>query len=100
MDLGIAGRRALVTGGSRGLGRPAAGSLAAEGCAVVIAARGGEAGERAVGELRAAGAMAEGVTVDMAAPEGLARAVAEAERLVGPIDILVANAGGPPQGRF
>jgi 3-oxoacyl-[acyl-carrier protein] reductase len=100
MDLGIAGRRALVTGGSRGLGRAAAGSLAAEGCAVVIAARGAEAVERAVGELRAAGATAEGVTVDMAAPEGPARAVAEAERLVGPIDILVANAGGPPQGRF
>ena len=100
MDLGIAGRRALVTGGSRGLGRAAARSLAAEGCAIVIAARGGEAVERAVGELRAAGATAEGVTVDMAAPEGPARAVAEAERLVGPIDILVANAGGPPSTLF
>ena len=100
MDLGIAGRRALVTGGSRGLGRAAARSLAVEGCAIVIAARGGEAVERAVGELRAAGATAEGVTVDMAAPEGPARAVADAERLVGPIDILVANAGGPPQGSF
>jgi len=100
MDLGIAGRTALVTGGSRGMGRAAAASLAAEGCAVVVAARGAEGVERAVADLRATGATAEGVRVDMAAPEGPARCVAEAERLVGPIDILVANAGGPPRGRF
>ncbi len=100
MDLGISGRIALVTGASRGIGRAAAGALAREGAHVVVAARGVPGVERAVEELRAEGAVAEGIVVDMADPLGPAEAVARAEALMGPVDILVANAGGPPPGRF
>jgi 3-oxoacyl-[acyl-carrier protein] reductase len=96
MDLGLAGRTALVTGGSRGLGLASARSLTAEGCRVVVAARGAEGLEAALAADAAEGA----VTLDMDDPGAPARAAAEAEALVGPLDIVVANAGGPPPGRF
>lgn len=100
MDLGIKGRVALITGGSRGLGRAAAEALGREGVHVVVAARGAEGVDAAVAALRDAGARADGIITDMADPLGPADAVARAEALVGPVDILVANAGGPPPGRF
>jgi 3-oxoacyl-[acyl-carrier protein] reductase len=100
MDLGIKGRVALITGGSRGLGRAAAEALGREGVHVVVAARGTEGVDAAVAALRDAGARADGIITDMADPLGPADAVARAEALVGPVDILVANAGGPPPGRF
>lgn len=95
MDLGIAGRVALVTGASRGLGFAAAEALAAEGCRVAISARHAD-------RLSAAAATigAYAVVADMSDPAGPAAAVAATERELGPIDILVANAGGPPTGRF
>ncbi len=100
MDLGLEGRVALVTGGSRGIGRAAAMSLAAEGCAVAVSARGQEGVDDAVAALRETGARAHGVVADMAETDGPARAVEEAERVLGPVDVVVANAGGPPQGGF
>ncbi len=100
MDLGIAGRTALVTGGSRGMGRAAAEALGREGAQVVVGARGADGVDAAVTALRDAGVRAEGIVMDMADPRGPAAAVARAEDLLGPLDIVVANAGGPPPGRF
>lgn len=95
MDLGIAGRVALVTGASRGLGFAAAQALAAEGCRVAISARDGD--RLAVAASRIG---AHPVVADMSDPGGPAAAVAATEQALGPIGILVANAGGPPTGRF
>jgi 3-oxoacyl-[acyl-carrier protein] reductase len=96
MDLGIAGRVALVTGSSSGLGRAAAASLSREGASVALNARGIDRLREAEAEMpREALAVADDVT-DPEAPERLVRAAVER---FGRLDILVANAGGPPAGR-
>ena len=84
------GRRALVTGASRGLGRACAAALAEAGARVVLAARGMEALERVAEEIEAAGGAAEVLPLDIA---DVARAT-EALAALGPVDILVNNAGG------
>ena len=94
MDLGIKGKVALVTGGSRGLGRECALSLAREGVNVAICGRTRETLDKTVGEIEALGVDSLGVVADvsdMAATEPLHRQVADG---LGPIDILVNNAGG------
>jgi 3-oxoacyl-[acyl-carrier protein] reductase len=96
MDLGIAGRVALVTGGSRGMGLASARSLSAEGCRVAVAARGSEALAAAVAD----GAAEAAIEMDMSEADGPARGVAGTEARLGPVEIVVANAGGPPLGRF
>jgi 3-oxoacyl-[acyl-carrier protein] reductase len=97
MDLGIRGRRALVTGASKGLGRGCAEALAEAGVDLVIAARGAEALEAAAEAIRAAhGVRVEDVAADVASPEGQARVIAAAEG----VDILVTNVGGPPPGQW
>ncbi len=95
MDLGIAGRIALVTGASRGLGFAAAKALAAEGCRVAIVGRSADRIQAAAAELGA-----HPIVADMADPQGPASAVAETTERLGPVDILVANAGGPQPGGF
>jgi len=95
MDLGIAGKTAIVCAASKGLGRGCAEALAAAGVDLVINARGGEALEAASAEIRARhGVAVTAVAADITSPEGRA-AVLDA---AGSPDILVTNAGGPPPG--
>lgn len=95
MDLGIKGRRALVTAASKGLGRGAAEALAAAGVDLVLNARGTEALEATAAALRAD----HGVSVTTVAGD-ITEAGARAAVLAaaGGVDILVTNAGGPPPG--
>ena len=94
MDLGIAGRVAIVAASSKGLGRASAEALAAEGCKVVMCSRSAEA-------LRAAaepiGALA--VPMDITERDAPQRIVDAALAEHGRLDIVVPNAGGPPPGR-
>ena len=94
MDLGIAGRNALVTGGSRGLGRQCALSLAAEGVNVAICGRTMSTIDTTVADLRAMGVESFGVVADVVDTEDMARLHTETVDGLGPIDILVNNAGG------
>ena len=101
MDLGLAGKVALVTGASSGLGLAIAQELAAEGAAVAMVARRSDLLQH---EAAALVARHHGRVLPLAADvtdaEATARAVAEAEATLGPIDVLVANAGGPPSTTF
>jgi 3-oxoacyl-[acyl-carrier protein] reductase len=99
VNLGIEGRAALVMAGSKGLGLGAARALAAEGARLVLSARGEEALAAAASELRESGAEVVTVAADAGDPEVPARLVATAVESFGGLDIVVANAGGPPPGR-
>ena len=98
MDLGIAGRWALVCAASKGLGRGCAQALVREGVNVVITARGQEAPQATAQELRALNpaVTVHAVAGDITTSEGRASALAAAPR----VDILINNAGGPPPGDF
>ncbi len=101
MDLGIAGKWALVCGASKGLGLGCARALAGEGVNVLMVARGEPALAEAATKIRAAGAGQAGASVeyvaqDITTPEG--RAAVFAHRA--DFDIVVTNAGGPPTGDF
>ncbi len=97
MDLGLRGRTALVGGASAGLGLASANRLAAEGCRLAMWSRGGEALEKAASEIRKRHSV-EVVTIagDATDPATPARVAAEARDRLGPIDVVVLNAGGPP----
>ena len=92
----LAGKVALVTGASSGMGLAAAHALARRGARVAIASRGGEKLERARAGLRDAGHEAVAVECDIRFAESLRDAVVRTGDVLGPIDILVANGGGPP----
>ena len=97
MDLGIAGKNALVCAASKGLGRGCATSLAREGVKVTICSRTEADITRTADEISAAtGAKVIAVACDITTPEGRDKALAAA----GDVDILVNNAGGPPPGDF
>ena len=103
MDLGIAGRTALVCGASKGLGLGCAEALVREGVNVVIVARGAEVLQAAAARLEAVAAgfagtrpFAKHVAADITTPEGRAAAFAAHADY----DIVVTNAGGPPPGDF
>ncbi len=92
MDLGLAGRTAIVCGASAGIGLACAESLAAEGANVVMLARGADALEREAARL---GATA--VPGDVRSAEDLERLVGTAVETHGGVDVLVLNSGGPPR---
>src|SRR4051812_36776094 len=98
MDLELTGRRALVTGATRGIGRAIAERLAAEGCALAICARDGGEVARAADELAGRGASVHGGAVDVTDAPALERFVAEAGEALGGLELLVANAGGSAGG--
>jgi 3-oxoacyl-[acyl-carrier protein] reductase len=101
MDLGIAGRRAVVSAGSSGLGRGAALALAQEGADVIIASRSQEHLEEARRDIhRLSGRTPHTFSLDLGRASEVDRFIAEVKRQHGPVDILITNTGGPPAKRF
>ncbi len=100
MDLGLSGRVAVIGGGSKGLGRACADSLAQEGTNLVICSRNAEELEAAAAEIRAAaGVEVLAVPGDLSRLEDIRRLIQTAVDRYGRLDIAVANSGGPPSGR-
>src|SRR6266545_6327040 len=99
MDLQLTGQTALVTGGSRGIGRACARQLAAEGCDVAITARTAESLEATAKEIAAeTGRPVLPLTGDMSVPADVRRCVDQAVASFGKIDVLVTCAGSSPAG--
>ncbi len=99
MDLGIEGKTALVTAASRGLGRATAEALVAEGVRVMITARDADVLEQTRSDLAGGGAEVEAMAEDVTDPAAPARLVEATRAAFGSVDIVIANAGGPPPGR-
>ncbi len=98
MDLELTGKAAVVTGGSRGIGRAIALALATEGMNVAVCARGAETLREAEAELRGRGVDAVGVEADMTRAGDVARMIATAVERFGRLDVLVNNVGGADAG--
>ena len=91
MDLGLKGLKAIITGGTKGIGRAIAQTLAAEGAHVALCARNADEVAATVAEFEGFGVKAFGRAVDVADATALAAWVAEAAQALGGIDIVVAN---------
>ena len=107
MDLGLAGRRAIVTGGSKGLGRAIAAELLAEGAQVAICSRHEAELDATAAELRKDGGTVVALACDVTDPDQVTEFIESAASALaaqgggdGGIDILVNNAGGARPGRF
>lgn len=100
MDLGIRGKRALVGGGSRGIGFSSAERLVDAGCDVAVIARNRATVTAAAERLSSGGRRAIPIAADLSTKEGVESAWAAAVREMGGVDILVNNGGGPPAGQF
>lgn len=101
MDLGLNGKRALVTGGSSGLGLSTARALAQEGVTVTIASRDADKLARAAQSIEeVASVPVHRIAADISDIAAVQALVDEGRSLMGGIDILIANAGGPPPGTF
>ncbi|HRC62476.1 MAG TPA: SDR family oxidoreductase [Dehalococcoidia bacterium] len=95
MDLELRGRRAIVTGGSRGIGKAIALELAREGVDIAICARDRATLDAAAADIRALGVRAAGIEVDAGNRASVDAAVEEAVAQLGGVDILVNSAGQP-----
>jgi 3-oxoacyl-[acyl-carrier protein] reductase len=91
MDLGLKGLTALITGGTKGIGRRCADLFADEGANVSICARNGAETEQAIADLKKKGVLAFGRALDVADGDALARWVKESAGALGGVDILVCN---------
>lgn len=101
MDLGLTGKRALVTGASRGLGYATARLLASEGCDVVINSRAVEAVQEAAARIASeTGARVVAMPGDLSDPTVPEHLIADSVEALEGLDILILNAGGPPSGTF
>jgi len=101
MDFGLKGKVAVICAASKGLGRAVAHELAAEGCSIVMCARGEKALNKARDEIaRATKAKTLAVVADVSTLDGLDKIAVSAVERFGRVDILVNNAGGPPSGPF
>jgi 3-oxoacyl-[acyl-carrier protein] reductase len=98
MDLSLRGRNAVVLGGTRGIGRTIAGTLAGEGAGVAVCARNADQVVTAVAELKALGVRATGESVDIADAAALKSWIANVASEFGGIDMLFSNAGAMAQG--
>ena len=97
MDLGLAGRAAAVAAGTAGLGLGTARALAAEGVLVAVC---GRDADRLASALAVIGNGAVGFVCDVSTADGGREFAATAQSMLGHVDILVANGGGPPAGTF
>ena len=101
MELGLKGKRALVTASSRGIGKACALELAREGADLVICARGAEALEAARAEIAGeTGVKVVAVPADLSFGAQIEELIDRTRSELGGIDVLVTNAGGPPSGNF
>lgn len=99
MDLGIAGKAALVTAASRGLGRAVAEELVREGARVLLSSRSREAAEQTAAEIAdKTGSQVIGCRCDVSQAEEITGLIKRAREAFGGIDMLLCNAGGPPGG--
>jgi 3-oxoacyl-[acyl-carrier protein] reductase len=98
MDLGLKGKKAIVTGGTRGIGRAIANLLAAEGCDIAICARNFAAVDEAVSQLSRSGVKATGGAVDVADVAAQRAWIGEATATLSGLDIFIANVSALAQG--
>jgi 3-oxoacyl-[acyl-carrier protein] reductase len=100
MELGLKGKVALVTGGSRGIGRAIVETLAQEGCDVLVVSRKAEADESLARSAERSGRRLVPCAADLSTVAGVELTVEYAKREFGRLDILVNNAGSAPRGDF
>jgi 3-oxoacyl-[acyl-carrier protein] reductase len=98
MDLGLRGKKAIILGGTRGIGRAIAETLAGEGVDIALCARNADQVQAAISAISAKGVKAIGASVDITDSAALAAWIGKAGQDLGGVDILISNAGAMAQG--